>query len=66
MCVWNEHACVGRGVCWEGVCVYGMSMCVLGGECVCVGRGVCMCVGCVSVWRGVMGCHWRVLAGGGT
>jgi len=48
VCVWNEHTCVGTGVCWEGVCVYGMSMRVLGR--VCVGRGVCVCwEGCVCI-----------------
>ena len=53
VCVWNEHTCVGRGVCWEGVCVYGMSMCVLGGECVCVGMGsVYVCWVCVCMDRG--------------
>ena len=43
--------CVGRGVCvcWGGACVYGMSTCVLGGECVCVGKGVCVCWVCVCV-----------------
>lgn len=34
MCIWNEHVCVGRGVCvcWEG-CVY---VCWV---CVCMERG---------------------------
>ena len=47
-------------LCWEGcvlggcvVCVYGMSTCVLGGECVCVGRGVCVWNEHVCVGRGV-------------
>lgn len=63
VCVWNEHACVGMGVCWEGsvcvlggVCVYRMSTCVLGGEYVLMGRE-CVCAGSVSVWKRVMGCH---------